>query len=191
MRTASVLLVAIGIGLLLLGCGGSPETLQSVPAGDIPEWFTNPPADPNYLFAANTATSQDLQLAIDKATTAARTEVGRQMEVRVQGIQKKFEEEVGTGADAQMLSQFTQASKTVVSTTLSGSKVKSQKQVQEGNMWRSYVLVQLPVGAAADALLKSMKANNQSYTRFRSTETFKELNEEAEKYEAFKKAQGQ
>jgi hypothetical protein len=191
MRTASVLLVAVGISLMLLGCGGSPQTLQAVPAGDIPEWFTNPPADPNYLFAPSTATSQDLQLAIDKATTAARTEVGRQMEVRVQGIQKKFEEEVGTGADAQMLSQFTQASKTVVSTTLSGSKVKSQKQVQEGNMWRAYVLVQLPVGAAADALLKSMKSNNQSYTRFRSTETFKELNEEAEKYEAFKKAQGQ
>jgi hypothetical protein len=190
MRIAGVLLALLVFSLMLLGCGGGQQA-QEVPVSDIPEWFTNPPADPNFLFAPSTATSQDLQLAIDKATTSARTEVGRQMEVRVQGIQKKFEEEVGTGGDSQLLSQFTQASKTVVSTTLSGSRVKSQKQIKEGSLWRAYVLVQLPVGAAADAFLKTMKKNDQSYTRFRATETFKELNEEADKYEAFKKTQGQ
>jgi len=191
MRTASLLFVAIGISLVLFGCGGGQQAQQTVPASDVPDWFSSPPADPNFLFAPSTATSQDLQLAIDKATTGARTDIARQMEVRVQGIQKKFEEEVGTGGDTQLLSQFTQASKTVVSTTLVGSKVKSQKQTKEGNVWRAYVLMELPVGAAADAFLKNMKKNEQSYTRFRATETFKELNEEADKYEAFKKSQGQ
>lgn len=190
MRIPFVVLTLILVGLFLTGCGGGSQQAQQAASTDVPEWFASPPSDPNYLFAPQTAVSQDLQLAIDKATTGARTEIGRQMEVRVQGLQKKFEEEVGTGTDAQLLSQFTQAAKTVVSTTLSGSKIKLQKQLREGNLWRAYVLMQYPIGAASDAFLQSMKKNDKTYTRFRATETFKEMEEEVKKYEEFKKSQG-
>jgi hypothetical protein len=175
------------VALMLVGCGGSKEAAQTT--GDVPDWFTNPPQDPNYLFAANTATSQDLQLAIDKAVTGARTEIGRQMEVKVNGLQKKFEEETGVGQDAQLLSQFTSASKTVVSTQLSGSRIKFQKQLREGNLWRAYVLMEYPIGAASEAMMKAIKANNQMYTRFRASEAYKDLDKEVEKYEEFKKQQ--
>jgi len=178
------------IALMLVGCGGSKEA-ASTGGGDVPDWFTNPPQDPNYLFAANTATSQDLQLAIDKAVTGARTEIGRQMEVKVNGLQKKFEEETGVGQDAQLLSQFTSASKTVVSTQLSGSRIKFQKQLREGNLWRAYVLMEYPIGAASEAMMKAIKSNNQMYTRFRASEAYKDLDTEVQKYEDFKKQQGQ
>ena len=45
-----------------------------------------------------------------------RAEVARQVEVKLQGIQKKFDEEVGAGENSTLLQQFTQATKTVVST---------------------------------------------------------------------------
>ncbi|HUI29855.1 MAG TPA: hypothetical protein VLX91_06530 [Candidatus Acidoferrales bacterium] len=176
--------------VILIGCGGS-KSMQSANTGDIPDWFTNVPQDPNFLYAANTQASQDLQLAIDKAVTGARSEIGRQLEVKLEGLQKKFSEETGTGSDAQLLQMFTQAEKTVVSTTLNGSRVKYQKQVKDGELWRSYVLVEYPIGAANTALMEQIKNNNQMYTRFRASESFKELQDEVDKYDKYKQEQSQ
>lgn len=190
MRIKLSYLLLFLFALALIGCGG-PKSLQSTSEGEIPEWFTTIPQDPNYLYAANTATSQDLQLAIDKALTGARAEIGRQIEVRVQALQSRFDEEVGIGEDAQLLQMFTSASKTVVSSSLTGSRTKYQKQNRDGNIWRAYVLMEYPTGAANDALLQQIKKNNQMYTRFRSSEAFKELEQEVKKYEEWKKSQTQ
>lgn len=178
------------LALSLFGCGGS-KSLQSASTGDIPEWYTNPPQDPNYLFAANSQVSQDMQLAMDKATEAARADIARQIEVKIQGLQKRFTEETGTGNDAELLQMFTQAEKTVVSTTLQGSSVKYQKIAKDGGLWRAYVLVQYPIGAANTALMQQIKSNNQMYTRFRASQAFKELQDEVDKYEKFKQEQSQ
>ncbi len=185
-----ILFILPVLSAAIIGCGGS-KSLQSAGTGDIPDWYVNPPQDPNYLFAANTQTSQDMQLAIDKATEAARADIGRQMQVKVEGLQKRFSEETGTGNDAQLLQMFTQAEKTVVSTSLEGSRVKQQKIVKDGSLWRAYVLVQYPIGAANEALMQQIKNNNQMYTRFRASQTFKELQDEVDKYEKSQQEQQQ
>ena len=189
MKKLMILLISV-VGAAIVGCGGS-KSLQSAGTGDIPDWYTNPPQDPNYLFAPNTQTSQDMQLAIDKATEAGRTDIGRQLEVKIEGLQKRFAEETGTGSDAQLLQMFTQAEKTVVSTTLQGSKVRNQKIVNDGGLWRAYVLVEYPIGAANEALMQQIKNNNQMYTRFRASQAFKELQDEVGKYEKYKQQQEQ
>jgi hypothetical protein len=178
--------LAVISALYIVGCGGS-QPLQTTDQGDVPDWYANVPADPNYLYAVNTATSKDMQLAVDKAIQSARTEVGRQVEVKVQALQKRFQEETGIGDDAQLLDQMTQASKTVVSTSLSGSKEKQKKIVKDGNNWRAYVLVEYPLGAAQEALREQIKKNEQLYTRFRASQTYKELDDEVGKYEQSKK----
>ncbi len=188
MRIFNLTLLVALFASSLIGCGGAKD-LQSASECDMPEWYMNVPQDPNYLFAAKTATSQDMQLSLDKATTDGRTEIGRQTDLKVQGLQKKFEEEIGAATEAQLMQQFTQASKTVVSTSLSGSRVKNQKLCKDGSIWRSYVLVEYPIGAANEALMQQIKKNNEMYTRFRSSETFKELNDEVQKYEEWKKQQ--
>ncbi len=188
MRYVFVLAVLVAVGIA--GCSSS-KGLQSADTGDVPDWYMNPPQDPNYLYAANTQSSQDMQLAVDKATAAARTDIGRQIELRIQGLQKRFTEETGTGNDAQLLQMFTEAEKTVVSTTLNGSHVKSHKISKDANLWRAYVLVEYPIGAANQAFMDQMKKNDQMYTRFRATQTFKELDDEVKKYEDFKKQQSQ
>ena len=178
---STILLIIILVSFF--GCGSSTVNLSKTDSGEIPIWFLTPPNDPNNdtLFSAKTATSRDMQIAIDKATTDARTEISRQIEVNVQGLQKKFDEEVGLGEDSQLLSQFTQASKTVVSQSLIGSKVKDNKIIKDGNTWRSYVLVEYPLGAAKKLLLDKIKENEQLYTRFRASETFKELENEVQR----------
>jgi hypothetical protein len=177
------------VAVLFVGCGGSSEPLQKTDTGDVPEWYMNPPSDPNFLHSVNTSTSKDMQTAVDKATQAARVELGRQVEVKINALQKRFTEETGIGDDAQLLDQFTQASKTVVSTSLSGSKEKQKKIVKDGNNWRAYVLVEYPLGAAQEALREQIKKNEQLYTRFRASQSYKELDEEVQKYEESKKGQ--
>ena len=66
--------ILVTMSLMLIGCGGT-KSLQATDTGEIPDWFTNVPKDPNSLYGAKTATSQDLQLAIDKAATDARAEI--------------------------------------------------------------------------------------------------------------------
>ncbi len=191
MRTPWIVLVLMAAGVLAAGCGGGPQTMQSTETGDIPAWYTNVPQDSTHIYAANTAVSQDMQIAYDKATTGARAEIGRQVELKVSSLQKRFEEETGVAQDAQLMQQFTQASKTVVSTTLSGTRVKDKVHLKDGNMYRAYVLVEYPTGAANAALLQAIKQNEQMYTRFRASQAFKDLDQEATKYEAQKKEEAQ
>lgn len=189
MRILKVLVPFLLTMMMIAGCGGGSHTQDATV--DMPDWFTTPPVDPNFLFASKSGVSQDMQLAVEKATTEARADISRQMEIRVQGLVKNFGEEVGTAADSQLLSQFTSASKQVTSNVLSGTRVKTQKVLKEGTGYRAYVLMQLPVGAAADQFLQSMKKDDKTYTRFRATETFKELDDEAKKFDEFKKSQSQ
>lgn len=190
MKNIQAILFSLFILSFFVGCGGSKTGLADVSEGDIPDWFLNTPQDPNYLFAARSSTSQDMQFAIDKAATDGRAEIGRQVETKVQALQKKFDEETGMGKDAQLLQMFTSASKTVVSTSLSGSRIAKQKIAKESGVFRAYVLIEYPVGATNAALVDQIKKNEQMYTRFRASQTFDELQKEADKYDEFKKGEG-
>lgn len=188
MKSFLLFLITLGVSLSLINCGSNKE-LSQTDSGDFPEWFLKPPSDPNYIFVPRTATSRDMQLAIDKATTDARAEVGRVVETQIQGLQKKFDEEVGIGDNSTLLQQFTSAQKTVVSTSLSGSQVRKQEILKDGEIWRAYVLLEYPIGAANNAFLQQMKKQEELYTRYRSTEAFKELENDVQKYEEWKEKQ--
>lgn len=188
MKAIYSIFVVLFAALLIAGCGGS-SSMTSTDEGDIPDWFLDTPQDDNYIFAANTATSRDMQLAIDKASADARAEIGRQMEAKVEGIQKNFSEEVGEGENATLLQQMTQATKTIVSTQLAGSSIAKKEVLQDGDNWRAYVLMQQPIGAAANAFMQSLQNNEEMYTRFRSSQAFDELEKSVEEYEKWKQEQ--
>lgn len=178
-------LLGIFIAAMLIGCGGTKEAAVS----EAPGWFPSPPRDTNYLYGVATATSRDLQVALDKAATDGRAEIGRQVELRVTELQRKLDEEVGLGADAQLLKQYTQATEFVVSTSVSGSRIKDQKYARDGDIWRAWTLVEYPLGAANQRLLEQIKLQEQMYTLFRATQTFKELEEKVKEFEEWKKQQ--
>jgi len=175
--------------LIFSGCGGSTQTTQSLSNlnDDIPDWYLHKPTDPNYIYESASAVSKDLELSVSKASTDARAKVGQAIEIKLNNMQKKFDEEVGTGDNANLLQQFTQATKTVVSTVLSGSNVAKKEIKKEGLGFRAYVLVEYPIGAAAQAFQKQLSQRQELYTRFRASESFKELDEEVKKYEEWKK----
>ena len=189
-------LALLGLAILVSSCGSSMKNTDLTPVANsqilkkAPKWFVEVPQDPNYLFAAATATSTDMQLAINKAQTEGRNQLAQQLEVKFNGLQKRFQEETGVGNDSEYLDQFTLAYKSIVSTELNGSRISRQDLQQEGEIWRSYVLMEMPIGQANEQLMSKIKANQNLYTRFRATQSYQELDEEIEKFEKWKKEQG-
>ena len=177
--------------LLIIGCGGKqPPPVEGGTELNVPEWFTNLPEDPNYLYAASTATSKDLQHAVSTAQQMARTDIARQLEVKINSLFKVFREEVGIGEDSEFLSQTTDVSKSVTSKVLSGSQAKKTKPVKEGMIYRAYVLMEMPIGDANAALVEGIRNQQNLYNRFRASQAYQELEEEVEKFDDYKKQQG-
>lgn len=191
-----VLPIVLMATLLAVGCAGQqggtnlnpPPTTKILE--QVPIWVENVPKDPNYLFASGTETSRKMSLALDKAKTGARRELAQQMEVHVEGLTKAFDEEIGLGADSELLAAYTQTTKIVIDQTLIGTIVERQKLLEEGNgIYRSYVLMSLPIGEANLAMAEKIKANEMLYTRFRASQAFQDLEAEVEKYRTHKKEQ--
>lgn len=186
MKSRSLLLMFAILSMFFMFCGGSKQVVQTEqPASEspCPEWFTNVPEDPDYLYAAATATSRDLQMAINKAKQDARVDIGSQMETRLQGLVKQFQEEIGEGEESQVNAQFTTVSKTVVSTTLNGCKAKNQHTKKEGTLWRACILMEYPIGAANAQFLQQLKNDDLLRQKTAATDAFKELETEVQKFE--------
>jgi hypothetical protein len=179
----------------LLSCGRPKPTTDLLPPANagtvrnLPGWFLRPPRDDNYLFGAATAVSRDVQVAVNKAQADGRNAIAQELEVKYGALNKRFVEEVGREG-AQLLDQYTQVYKGVVSTTLYGSRPRQQELRTEGSVYRATVLMELPVGEMSKKLLEQLRAQEQLYTRFRASEAFKELDAEVKKYEEWKKQQG-
>lgn len=164
--------------------GASKATLRAMPG-----WFKKPPTSKEYMYAPATATSRDLQIALNKAEAEGRLQLGQQLEVKYGALTRRFQEETGAGAGAQLLQEYEQTYKAVVSQVLIGTKPKETKFQVEDGTYRAWVLMQLPVGAASERLLKQLQAQEQMYTRFRATQAYKDLNAEVEQYEKWKAGQ--
>jgi hypothetical protein len=186
-RIAAIAALAIS----LVACGGAKKmpTTHGKKGLKTPEWFVKPPEEKDALVGVATATSLDLQTAIDKAKQDGRVEVARQMDVRMKGLSRRFVEETGLDEDAELLGMFTQVSKSVVSDSLTGSHVAKQQLGREGGVYRAYVMVEMPIGEANAAFVEKIRSQERLYTRFRASEAFEELDREVQEYEEWKRQQ--
>jgi hypothetical protein len=130
-----------------------------------------------------------VQVAIDKAQADGRNALAQQLEVKYAALNKRFTEEVGREG-SQLLDQYTQAYKAVVSQVLYGSRSRQQTLRTEGDVYRAVVLMELPVGEMSKRLLDQLRTQEQLYTRFRASEVFRELDAEVQRYESWKREQG-
>ena len=183
------------VGVLAAACQRGPRSTDIAPAARretvraLPGWYLKPPTDQNYLFGAATAVSRDVQVAINKAQAEGRNALAQQVEVKFGALNRRFVEEVGRGG-SQLLDQYTQAYKLVVSQSLYGSRPRQQSLRTENDVYRAVVLMELPVGEMSRKLLEQIRAQEQLYTRFRATEVFKDLDAEVRRYDDWKRQQG-
>ena len=163
----------------------SPEVSRKT-LKNAPKWFMNTPEKKGYRYTTATATSQDMQLAVNKARLDAAQNLAGQVSSEMNGLVKRAQEETGLGADSDLIDQFSQTQEQVIATSLKDWKV-SEKEIQEEKsnnqrIYRAYVLIEWDEGAANKRLLQKIKEDEKLYTLMRSTELFEEMDEKVEKY---------
>lgn len=190
MRTMTILLIALSS----MACASRPRMegpqASTATLRGMPGWYKKPPkSDEKGIYGVATATSLDLQVALNKAQAEGRAALAAQLESKFGALTRRFVEETGLARDAQLLDEYQQTYKVVVSQVLVGSRAKDQSFVVDDGVYRAWVLMELPAGEASRQLLDQIKTQQQMFTRFRATEAFKELNAEVEKYDAWKAEQ--
>ena len=108
------------IGFLVIGCGSkcgpdlSPEA-SSKTVKNVPDWYLDTPKTEGYLYAASNATSQSMQLAVDKARMTAVSNLSQMIKSEWSGYTKRVQEEIGTGVGSKLIDQFTQTQENIIS----------------------------------------------------------------------------
>jgi len=184
-----LLIVSLLSLLAVFSCGSHKKPPANVPKIDAPDWYTKPARENDRLIGVATATSRDLQTAVDKAKQDGRVDIARQLDLRVEGLSKRFVEETGLDADAELLGEFSQVSKTVVSDSLSGTRLTKQKLDREGGTYRAYVEMEMPIGEANARFLEKIRSQERLHTKVRSSEAYEELDREVQAYEEWKRKQ--
>ncbi len=146
---------------------------------ELPDWFLNLPEDEHSVYAAGTATSPDLQLAMDKGILNAKRTLADSINGLLSSKMKEFVAEVGSGEDTEVITEVERVTTNLITeVNVSGYKQADAKVLQQGKQYRTYILLQYPLGKANGVLIDQVKKNRVLESRLRSSKAFQELEEE-------------
>ena len=179
------------ISLILVGCGSKsgpdlyPEASRKT-VKKLPKWYINTPVKEGYKYAAAEATSQSMQMAVDKARVSAVSNLSQMIKSEWNGYTKRVQEETGIGVESKILDQFSSTQENVISNQLEGVIVK-EKDIQVENsdgtrIYRVFVLVEFDENAANEKLLAQIKADQTLYDAIKASELVDEMEQKVEAY---------
>ncbi|MBF0433125.1 MAG: LPP20 family lipoprotein [Fibrobacteria bacterium] len=138
--------------------------------------------DEGIIAEVATATSQDLQTAINKVELEARAMLTRSLETKSSSLQKSFKEEVGE----EYLDHFSQVTKNVSSKVLRGTTLRDTPYRKNDGKYEVFGLMVMDPKVFADAMAAEMAANEAMKTRWLASKAYKELDQEIKAFEQFK-----
>ena len=188
---SSVVAIAIGLG----ACQTNKESITANPQivyqtntvsqqiEQIPEWYLNIPSADDTIYSSGSARAPDLQLAVDIAIMNAKTTLADRINGKLDSMTKSFVAKIGSeDVDASVLNEIEKVSKNVIaSVDVAGYIIDKSDVTQEGTQYRAYVLLAYNNEEATKVLMNRMKRDRMIYSRIRSTEAWKELEEEVNK----------
>ena len=185
------LFTLLTFSLFIIGCGSksgpdlSPEASRKT-VKNLPDWYMNTPVKDGYQYSAAEATSQSMQLAVDKARVAAVSNLSQMIKSEWNGYTKRVQEETGMGSDSKLLDQFSTTQENVISNQLDNVRVK-EKEIQVENsagtrIYRAFVLVEFDENAAQAKLLAQIKSDQQLYDAIKASELIDEMEQKVEAY---------
>ncbi len=151
-----------------------------------PDWFNVKPKKDGYIYTTSVATSRDYQTSISKATVDARKQLAETLDSEVKGVTDRVIEETGLGADSEFTDNFTNTAEIIVARTIQGAEVTNQETVEvksdEGDIFRSYILLEYDHGYQQKQLLDAIKADKVLHDQLRASELLDEMEEKVEAY---------
>jgi len=185
--------VAIAIGLS--ACQTNKESIMGRPEvvykystvnqqiEKIPEWYLQIPSADDTIYSSGSAKAPDLQLAVDIAIMNAKTTLADRINGKLDSMTKSFVAKIGSDdLDTSVLTEIEKTSKNVIaSVDVAGYVVDKSDITQEGTQYRAYVLLAYNSEEATKIMMNRMKRDRMIYSRIRSTEAWKELEDEVNK----------
>lgn len=187
--------LTLSLSLIAFNCANSGPDLSPEPTRkvmkNIPDWFLNTPTKDGFRYETATATSQDLQLAINKATLDAASRLAATINSEMEGYTKRVQEENGLGSDSDILDRYSQTQGQIIATALQDYTVAKKELLEEKSdnqdIFRAYVLLEWDEGAAHQRLLDKIKADKEVYDAMRASELMQEMED---KVNAFRQRTG-
>ena len=149
----------------------------------VPDWYTKMPDNEDAIYAVGTAISPELQLSNDIAILSAKTTLADRINGKLDSMTKSFVAKIGSDdLDTSVLNEIEKTSKNVIaSVDVAGYVVDKSDITQEGAQYRAYVLLAYNSEEATKIMMNRMKRDRMIYSRIRSTEAWKELENEVNK----------
>lgn len=143
----------------------------------LPDWVLSPPTSEDKIYAVGIAQKKNLQLAMEAAQTRARSELSRQIMVKVSSLVTDFMEETTSGKKSQ-INEFSQAvSKSVTSLFLKHSKVEEATRDDSTDPSTFFVLMSLPMSEMDNALNSALQENEEGFNLLDSERSLEDLAE--------------
>lgn len=151
-------------------------------ADSVPDWMLEHPKSETAFYSTGTAVSSDLQLSIDKANLAAKRTLADRIGGELSSQLKEFVIEGGDLYDSDVITlDIEQTTKNVVAqVTVAGYNPSKMEVYPLGRMYRTYVLLEYPIGGANDILVQQIRKNRLLYAHIRSSKSFTELEAEVD-----------
>ena len=187
----------IGGALLLSACGQTnlekrvdflekKESKKVEKTIDVtPKWFTDIPQKPEAVYSVGTSVSADLQFSVDKAILTAKVALADRINGKLSSSQKAFIAETTRGSGKKgmgILRENERAAKNVIAeVAVTGYNVHKSVIKQEGTYYRTFVMLEFPLGEANDVLAALVRKNNEIDARIRAKKAFKQLDKDVTK----------
>ena len=195
MNNIKLISSAVAIAIGLSACQTNKESIMGRPEvvykystvnqqiEKIPEWYLQIPSADDTIYSSGSAKAPDLQLAVDIAIMNAKTTLADRINGKLDSMTKSFVAKIGSDdLDTSVLTEIEKTSKNVIaSVDVAGYVVDKSDITQEGTQYRAFVLIAYNSEEATKIMMNRMKRDRMIYSRIRSTEAWKELEDEVNK----------
>jgi hypothetical protein len=148
---------------------------------EAPDWYVKPPQDEQKIFAPGTATSGDLQLAMDESALAAKRTLADSLKGLLSGKMKQFVSESGTGEVVPTKEVESVTTDVITEVNVAGYHQVNAKVIPEGTQYRAYVLLEYPLAQANQALDNRVRQDPNLESKLRASKAFEDLERDIEK----------
>ena len=187
---AKIFLFAI-LAAFLVGCASKGPSNTSSGNVQLPDWIANPKVEGGIATAECSQWSGDISMDKAEAAALARATLVKQIDTKVQAMDKTYKRKVGTEKGQSTGSVFSSVSKQVAKQHLKGARVIKQEIVDIGEKKQLCVLMSLNPQKTKkmfnDIVKKSSakvdpRDKRQLYEKFKAKKAQEELSKEMKEY---------
>ena len=182
-----VYLIVLVSFVLLQSCATDPKIIAEKQKTEIakkaiketPKWFKKLPKSKKFLYAKGTAVSGDMQMSMDKAIILAKNSLAEKLDSTISSKTKQFAKEVGMGELTELYSELEQVTiNSVKEANIVGFKEYKSKTIAVGSKYRTYYVLEYPLGSANKILISQIKNNALLEGSLQASKAYKELEKE-------------